>query len=244
MSLISFLFLGFSQAVFAEYTPVYSDGHGCTNMDSQFVGTVRTDKDAQGNYTKGYATITIPAGACPEIITFASYDHNGTLLPYENQRLHDSITAWYGPGTHEIGPLKITCNFQTDLYFGSVINTWPSQGAIVIPGPGVGGSIFIAANAVEHQTCTTPTPPNPPPTCTSNCNPPPNPCPSNNCNNGHHYPQPTPTPTPCQYCGSGNNWQQSNYYPQTQYNQPYYQNYQNQSYQTSYQPCSYCNSGN
>ena len=102
------------------------------------------------------ATITIPAGACPEIITFASYQHNGTILPYEDQKLFDFISAWYGPGTHQIGPLKIACNFQTDLYFGNVVPVWPSLGAIVIPGPGVGGSVYMAANAVEHQVCAPP----------------------------------------------------------------------------------------
>ena len=141
---------------FADYTPVYSDGHGCVNMDSLFSGSVRTELDAKGNYSYGMATITIPTGACPEIITFASYQHNGTLLPYEDQKLFDYISAWYGPGTHQIGPLRIACNFQTDLYFGSVVSVWPKEGAIVIPGPGVGGSVYIAANAVEHQVCAPP----------------------------------------------------------------------------------------
>lgn len=221
-----------THSAFADYTPVYSDGHGCVNMDSQFVGTVRTDKDAQGNYSKGYATITIPQGACPEILTFASYEHSGTLLPYENQKLYDSISAWYGPGTHEIGPLKIACNFQTDLYFGSVVTTWPSQGAIAIPGPGVGGSIYIAANAVEHQQCNH-TPP-PPPPCTTNCNP----CPY--CN--YHPPQQQP-PSTCTYCN--NNGGYNNY---NNYNYGYKHNWRKTSYVPQYmqytqnEPCYYCNS--
>jgi hypothetical protein len=138
----AFISLGFSATniVFAEPE--------ITALDCNQV----TLGDLSGSVDGANATLTVPAGACPVKVSFSSYEHEGTLTPFENQILKDNITDTYGPGTHNIGELDLACNWQTDLYMGEV------QEHLI---KDVGHTDLIDFDYVENQDCT---PENLPPT--------------------------------------------------------------------------------
>ncbi|KKI91060.1 hypothetical protein WQ54_16945 [Bacillus sp. SA1-12] len=83
----------------------------------------------------GTATFTVPEGIRPLEISFSSYVYpEGTVpeedgKPYEGQRVYDSFTDVYGPGTYTI-TVDIPENelWQTDLYLGCVIEELPEGG--------------------------------------------------------------------------------------------------------------------
>ncbi|NNM83771.1 hypothetical protein HKL94_00945, partial [Candidatus Parcubacteria bacterium] len=78
--------------------------------------SVAVDGKIKGSVNKNVATFTIPAGVCPVELSFSSYNlPNGTIYPLTKQVLYDNITNTYAPGTHTVGPLKLACNWQTDL---------------------------------------------------------------------------------------------------------------------------------
>ena len=110
-----------------------NNGGGCT-----------TGQVATGSVHGANATLTIPAGACPMKISFSSYSHQGTIIPFEDQILTDNITNTYNPGTYNLGPLTLTCNWQTDLYGGEVQTHLNHDN---------GHSNLIAYDYVEHQNC-------------------------------------------------------------------------------------------
>ena len=118
------------------------------------------DGKITGSVNKGNAILTIPANVCPVKVSFSSYNlPDGKILPYSHQVLYDNITNTYGPGTHNVGPLKLACNWQTDLYLGSVqttIGQYGTQG-------------LIAYDDLTGQTCQAPPPA--PPTCTISASP-------------------------------------------------------------------------
>ena len=121
----------------------------------------KNDGKITGSIDKGNATLTIPANVCPVEVSFSSYNlPDGKILPYSHQVLYDNITHTYGPGTHAIGPLKLACNWQTDLYLGGVQTT---------VGPS-GTQGLIAYDDLTGQHCSPPPPP-PAPTCTLSANP-------------------------------------------------------------------------
>ncbi len=121
----------------------------------------KNDGKITGSVDKGNATLTIPANVCPVEVSFSSYNlPDGKILPYSHQVLYDNITHTYGPGTHAIGPLKLACNWQTDLYLGGVQTT---------VGPS-GTQGLIAYDDLTGQHCSPPPPP-PAPTCTLSANP-------------------------------------------------------------------------
>jgi hypothetical protein len=133
---------------------------GCTNLVNFNATQPNAITTIPVSVVGANATFTIPAGSCPLKISFSSYSHNGTILPFENQVLFDNITNTYGPGTYHIGPLALACNWQTDLYAGDVQTHL---------NPVYGTANYIQAQYVEHQICSTPPPPPPPQSCTSNC---------------------------------------------------------------------------
>jgi uncharacterized repeat protein (TIGR01451 family) len=103
------------------------------------------------NVSGGVATITVPDGMCPTQISFSSYNlPGGSILPFEAQQLTDNVTDTYGPGTHVVGPLKLACSWQTDVYVGGVQSTLNHD---------YGTKDLISFNAKENQTCTPPPPP-------------------------------------------------------------------------------------
>lgn len=81
------------------------------------------------------ATFTIPEGMDPVVISFSSYVYpEGTLpqedgKPYEGQKIYDTITNVYGPGTYTI-TVDIPENglWQSDLYLGCVIEELSESG--------------------------------------------------------------------------------------------------------------------
>jgi peptidoglycan/xylan/chitin deacetylase (PgdA/CDA1 family) len=107
---------------------------------------------ATGWVESGNATLVVPAGACPMTVSFSSYQHTGTVQPYEEQVLIDNITGTYGPGTHRIGPLNLACNWQADLYYGTVLEQLGANGH---------GDLYIASDAKENQVCEPPPPEDP-----------------------------------------------------------------------------------
>jgi len=129
-----FVFLSFSitSMVFAEPE---NTSEGCTEVSIN---------DLSGSVDGASATLHVPAGACPVRVSFSSYEHAGTIVPFEAQILTDNITDTYGPGSHEIGELDIACNWQTDLYLGN------TQEHLI---PNVGHTDLIAYDFAENQDC-------------------------------------------------------------------------------------------
>lgn len=102
----------------------------------------------------GNATLTLPEGACPLEVTFASYSHTGTIHPLEDQVLVDHITNTYGPGTHNIGSLNLSCNWQTDLYSGEVQSELlPPPYEDGTPHGLTTGTVLYDYDYVENQVC-------------------------------------------------------------------------------------------
>lgn len=97
------------------------------------------------------ATLVVPPNGCPVKASFTSYEHQGTVRPFEDQTLTDNITDIYGPGTHAIGPLKLACNWQTDLYLGELLYPLPPSGHTP-------SRVLLAYDHVEHQVCQPPPP--------------------------------------------------------------------------------------
>jgi len=108
-----------------------------------------TNKSVTGSVDGANAIFTVPEGACPIKVSFSSYSHAGTIRPFEDQVLVENITNTYGPGTYNLGSVKLSCNWQTDLYYGDVQEHL---------NPSYGHSDLIAYDYVENQNCTTPAP--------------------------------------------------------------------------------------
>jgi hypothetical protein len=53
----------------------------------------------------------------------------------------------YGPGSHNIGPVELACNWQTDLYVGEV------QTDLL---PGIGHTQLLAFDYEQNQNCNPP----------------------------------------------------------------------------------------
>ncbi len=94
------------------------------------------------------ATLVVPEGACPIKVSFSSYTFASTIVPYDQQILVDNITATYGPGTYSIGPLKLECNWQTDLYVGDV-----QEHLLAIGGHDQSKGPVLGYNYMENQVC-------------------------------------------------------------------------------------------
>lgn len=97
----------------------------------------------------GDVTFTIPEGACPEELSFTSYElPNGSIHPFEDQVVFDNVTDVYGPGTYTLNiDLPATCGYQTDLYVGSVLNDLdPAHGH---------GARILCYDVQEDPTCAT-----------------------------------------------------------------------------------------
>ncbi|MFA6270094.1 MAG: immunoglobulin-like domain-containing protein, partial [Candidatus Paceibacterota bacterium] len=118
-------------------------------------GSTCTHKVPTGYVHGANATLNVPDGACPVKVSFSSYSHAGTIQPFDAQVLIENITQTYGPGTYNVGPIKLECNWQTDLYLGEV--QYPLSAG--------GHTGLIDADYVEHQNCN-PTQTNTPPTIT------------------------------------------------------------------------------
>ena len=137
----------------------YHDNNNDENNDNDNnlpeEGSCTTDQTATGSVDGANAILNIPTGACPMEISFSSYSHQGTIIPLEDQILTDNVTSIYSPGTYNLGPLTLACNWQTDLYEGEVQTQ-------LNPG---GHSNLIASDYVENQDCN-PIHVNTPPTIT------------------------------------------------------------------------------
>ena len=152
-TLFSFSIL-FYVGVFA--TPITYASVPVQVPESETSCTTQTVQTITGSVNDANATLNIPTGACPIKISFSSYSHKGTILPFEDQILTDNITSTYGPGTHNLGPIKLACNWQTDLYVGDTQTKLD---------PIHGHSDLIAYDYVEKQNCDIPQV-NTPPTIT------------------------------------------------------------------------------
>lgn len=95
------------------------------------------------------AKLIVPEGACPIKISFSSYSHKGTIRPFEDQVLTDNITDTYGPGTYNLNLGELSCNWQTDIYYGDVQTNLNKD---------YGHHSLISYDYVENQVCDTPAP--------------------------------------------------------------------------------------
>lgn len=129
-------------------TAFATGNHGCTN------------KTPTASVNEGNATLTVPSGACPMKVTFASYSFDWNQMPLEDQVLLDHITDTYGPGTYDLGPLDLACNWQTDIYVGDLIAPIPHDGIRSI-------TSLLASDVLQHNDCT----PKPAPSCLISASP-------------------------------------------------------------------------
>jgi len=130
---------------------------GSTTPETDIVAPCDSTLNATGSVSTSSATLIIPTGACPLTITFASYSHTGLVHPLTDQILVDHITSTYGPGTYKLGPLNLSCNWQTDLYSGEVQpHLLPGSFGLIA------GTSLYSYDFVENQNCDHTTPPAPP----------------------------------------------------------------------------------
>src|SRR6185369_7218842 len=80
--------------------------------------------------------------ACPILARFSSWTFPFNANPTSAQTILDQVEMTFGPGTHTMGPLKLACNWQTDLFFAfpDRPDDWH----------------MIASDVLEHQVCTAP----------------------------------------------------------------------------------------
>lgn len=116
-----------------------SGGGGDSCVDKTPTGSISVDGKN--------ATLVVPTGACPVKISFSSYTFKETIRPFDEQVLVDNITAVYGPGTHEIGPINVACKWQSDIYGGDVQTNL---------NPDYGHSNLIFSIFDENPGCNTP----------------------------------------------------------------------------------------
>lgn len=98
----------------------------CKNL--KFSYTNIWAKQLNAKVTKGQATFTIPAGTCPQTLTFstyeypADYDQKAEGSNYPLQQMTAYRTATYGPGTYTVSlPTPTGVYYQQDLYRGTPI---------------------------------------------------------------------------------------------------------------------------
>ena len=106
--------------------------------------TACTTGGVTGSVNDNMAVLNVPAGGCAVKVTFAAYKHSGNPFPLSQQVLLGYITSTYGPGIHNIGPVPLSCNWQTDLYLGAVVTNLPDGGL---------GTRLIAYDLVQNQVC-------------------------------------------------------------------------------------------
>ena len=122
-----------------------------TNLSLSTTEPACTNIMPTGTVDFANATLVVPEGACPIMVSFSSYTFASTIVPYDQQVLVDNITDTYGPGTYHIGPLQLECNWQTDLYVGPV-----QEHLLAIGGHDQTNGPVLGYNYMENQTCGTP----------------------------------------------------------------------------------------
>jgi uncharacterized repeat protein (TIGR01451 family) len=107
--------------------------------------SVCTNQTPTASVSAGNAILNVQADSCSVEVSFSSYLlPNGVVWPYSAQILNDNITNTYGPGTYNLGPLKLACSWQTDIYLGPVQTQISDQ---------TGTVGLLAYGVLQNQVC-------------------------------------------------------------------------------------------